>query len=257
VRVMFVTPGHGRLDIAAVCLEQRRRVCVELAAGGVEAGCVVIADDGNARVADDLGFHVIRQANEPVGRKWNTGFEFACREWAADIIVPIGTDDWCLPELIGRACPDGFRPVTSQWLALVSPDGAELSVFAHQDDRAPCGFIPWLVPAALIEPAGYRPVRDDLARGMDASLANAMLRARPRLQWDLVDIDELQVVDFKSPRVQITPYKRTTAANPVHDTTGDVWERLAGVYPADLVAAMQGIYAARRRWRPTLTRWPA
>ena len=45
--VWFVTPAWRRYELSAVCFDQRAAVIKTLAAAGIEAHCVVIADDGN------------------------------------------------------------------------------------------------------------------------------------------------------------------------------------------------------------------
>src|ERR1035437_1174260 len=107
----FVTPAWGRFEIVAVCLEQRARVIAELAADGIEAHQVVIADDENLDIARALGADVVESPNV-VARKFNDGMEYAGKH-GADWIVPIGSDSWIATDYL-RGRDDPFYTRTSE-----------------------------------------------------------------------------------------------------------------------------------------------
>ena len=93
----FVTPAWQRYELTAVCLRQRQWVIEQLADHGIEARCVVVADDENLDIARALGFDVVEQRNDRgLGRKFNDGYEHAARA-GATWIVPIGSDSWIDP----------------------------------------------------------------------------------------------------------------------------------------------------------------
>jgi len=125
--VWFMSPAWQRFELSAVCFEQRRRSMDVLEAAGIEARCVIVADDENLDIARGLGFDVVEQDNEWLGRKVNDGFEYAFKH-GADYIVPIGSDSWLDPEfLLPLHSPRVVR--TSRFYAPVEIDRlAELSL---------------------------------------------------------------------------------------------------------------------------------
>src|SRR6187551_1252597 len=119
----FIVPAYGRFDIARVCLKQLRRSCDAITRGGIRADAVVVADDENLDIAHENGFHGYEQANEPLGRKWNDGYELACREGQADYVVPFGSDDWIDPAAILELPLPGPREIRCfRRTAVVSED---------------------------------------------------------------------------------------------------------------------------------------
>ena len=87
--IWFVTPSWQRYDLSAVCFDQRLDVIRTLAEHGIEAHCVVVADDENLDLARERGFATVEQDNEWLGRRFNDGIEYACRNGASRV-VPIG-----------------------------------------------------------------------------------------------------------------------------------------------------------------------
>ena len=243
MRLYFVTPVHRRFELTRIVLEQRRRLCDALTLQGVDAGCVVVGCDSNLRAARDLGFDVVERANDSHNDRFNDGMEYACRELGADYVVPLGSDDWALSGYF-LPLPEPGTVRASRRLGLVAPDGSELSILRANDGTGPNynphGYIPWVIPAAMIEPFGYRPTD---GRFTEHSIAQNVGPDHFRL--DLAD--PLQVVDFKSPDEQITSYSVTVDCNPVEAQYRDPWEALATRYPFDLVERMEALYAQRRR----------
>jgi hypothetical protein len=91
--IYFVTPAWQRYELSEVCFEQRKRVIDRLNGYGIEAHCVVVADDANIDIALSAGFEIVEQDNEWLGRRFNDGIEYAARQ-GAEWIVPIGSDSW-------------------------------------------------------------------------------------------------------------------------------------------------------------------
>ena len=73
--IWFVTPANGRLELSAVCFDQRLHVMATLQEHGIRTRCVVVADDGNLDLARDRKFDVVVQNNEWLGRRFNDGHE--------------------------------------------------------------------------------------------------------------------------------------------------------------------------------------
>jgi hypothetical protein len=220
--VWFVTPAYQRFELTAICLEQRRHVIEALSAAGVEAHQVVIADDANLDIARSLGFDVVEQNNEWLGRKFNDGQEYAGKH-GAEWIVPIGSDSWVDPRYF-LPLPFPRLTRTSGMYAPVEPDRlAELKV-GH------VGAGPHMFHRSLMAPVGFRPAPDEINRNTDHNSVRGFRRA---VRWEWRDLHPLQYVGFRVPPF-ITHYDRLWRRWGVVERT-DPWERLATVYPADLV----------------------
>jgi hypothetical protein len=220
--VWFVTPAFGRFELTAICLEQRRQVIEALALSGVEAHQVVIADDENLDIARSLGFDVVEQSNEWLGRKFNDGQEYAGKH-GAEWIVPIGSDSWVDPAYF-LPLPYPRLTRTSGMYAPVEPTRlAELKV-------GQVGAGPHMFHRSLMERVGFRPAPDEIMRNTDHLTIRGLARP-PRWEW--YDRHPLQYVGFRVPPF-ITHYASLWRRWGVVERT-DPWVRLATVYPADLV----------------------
>ncbi len=208
--------------MTAICLEQRSRVIAELATHGIEARCVVIADDENLDIARALGFDVVEQSNEWLGRKFNDGQEHAGRN-GAEWIVPIGSDSFIDPAyFLPLPKPEVTR--TSRMYAPVEADRlAELRV-------GKVGAGPHMFHRSIMEPRGFRPAPDRISRNTDHLTIRGI--ARP-MRWEWRDLHPLQYVGFRAPPF-ITRYDRLWQRWGRAERL-DPWERLAQTYPADLV----------------------
>lgn len=220
--VWFVTPAFGRVELTRICLEQRRLVIDELARRGIEAHQVVVADDGNLDVARALGFDTVEQNNEWLGRKFNDGQEYAGRH-GAEWIVPIGSDSWVDPAYFDPLPNPRYTRTSGMYAPVELGRLAELKV-------GQVGAGPHMFHRSLMAPRGFRPAPDQISRNTD-HLTVANLARPPRWEWR--DIHPLQYVGFRAPPF-ITQYARLWRRWGVVERT-DPWERLAKVYPPDLV----------------------
>lgn len=242
--IAFVTPVHGRYEITRICLEQRLRVCDELADHGIAATCVCVGEDRNLDIAREFGFHTVQQINDELGRKFNDGIEYACRELAADHAVAIGSDDWIMTEYLLNP-PRGGEVRSGGHLTVVRPDGLELASLTHEFRQSinARGFIPWVVPRETLAAMGYRPILDRRNRGIDACMGTGICRTNPRPIFSPSVVHPLQCVDFKNPLMQITPYDRTIKLNRSVVLHADPWEYLATSYDPDLCDKLAKVYA--------------
>lgn len=245
IDLCFVTPVHDRHDLAAICLEQRRRMCDELSESDVTATAVLIGDDPEfRRLAREFDFHWVEQMNNVgLGRKFNDGVEYACRDLDATRVVPIGSDDWAMAGYFLQP-PGGGDIRTGKHLSVVNHTGTEIACLTHEFRQStnPRGFIPWIVPRTELEATGYRPNYDARTRGIDADMGLGICRTNPRPTWTPMGLDPLQCVDFKNPTTQITPYERTVEMNHGVAYDGEPFELLATRYPIDLVERMSELY---------------
>lgn len=242
-RVVFVVPCHGREQLAAVCLRQLVRTCAELAPA-VDASAVLVSDEAAFGVlADELGFAHVVQANSPLGRKWNDGFEHALGELAADFVVPFGSDDVVDARLIGVDLPPPDTIRCSRLSAIVREDGRRL---AHLNVTYPYGDGVRTIPAAILRLVGGRPAADERERAIDGSISDKLHRAglRPRLRY--VDVHPLQILDFKSPAGQLNTYSACVRGFGTGEFA-NVWERIGEHYPAEFVEEIRAVYEPVRR----------
>lgn len=240
MRLAFVVPAHRRFELTQVCLRQLRRTCDQLARHGIHASAFVVGDDRNLRTARNLGFGTVRQDNTFLGRKFNDGFQVACDPQVnprpADYAMPYGTDDW-IDHRILLNLPRGDTVLAFQHLCVVRPDGREMSA-RYCDNLGGPGLR--VYPRHLLEKTGFRPADEDRNRGCDTStLAN--LRRVTRVNIMYRDIDPRQIVDWKSPDVQVTPYT-SVAWRRTKQTWDDPFTALAGLYPTDSLEEMRTLY---------------
>ena len=230
--VWFVTPAFGRYELSAVCFDQRRLVMDALEKAGVEARCVVVADDENLDLARERGFDVVEQDNEWLGRKFNDGIEYACRNGASRV-VPIGSDSWIDPAYF---LPLGKRKDTrtSHLYAVVAADRmAELNVRDHK------GVGPYVFSRLSLSWSAYRPARDNIKHGVDRSTVKG-IRA---IRWSFNDLHPFQYIGFRG-IPHLTPYDLLNETWGVREHT-DPWAKLAEHYPADLVERARAVLTAQ------------
>lgn len=218
----FITPAYQRFELTAICLEQRQRVIGELAVHGVEAHCVVIADDDNLDTARRLGMDTVKRDNLWLGRRFNDGFEYAARH-GAEWIVPIGSDSWIDPQYF-LPLPPAAVTRTSGSYAVVEAN--RMAVLEVRNPRNPAG--PHMIHRNRL-PTNLRPATDAISRYIDSSTINGLRR----VQWESRDLHALQYIGFRQEPL-ITPYERLKRVWGIREST-DPWTELAAHYPSDLV----------------------
>lgn len=219
----FVTPAWRRFELSGVCFEQRARVIETLALTGVEARCVVIADDENLDIARSFGFDTVERNNDWLGRKFNDGIEYAGKH-GADFIVPIGSDSWIDPNYFSRL-ESGNGTRTSRLYAVVTGDRlAELRV-ANAN-----GAGPYVFRRSLFTRSGFRPANDLLRKNIDSSTVKGI--GQP-IRWERHELYPLQYIGFRG-TPHLTRYGRLFSKWGVRELS-DPWEALADHYPLDLV----------------------
>lgn len=232
----FVIPAHGRLALAEVCLRQLARTCATLTEHGLPATAVVIADDQNLDIAAEHGFHTVEQANAPLGRKINDGYEYAGRA-GADYLAAFGTDDWIDPQFILDA--DLPRPDTircNRLSAVVSEDGQHIASLRIPYDG---GDGVRIMPRQLLAPFKFRPAKEHAPRALDTSVMTR-LQAHHNLRVVYHDSHPWQIIDWKS-ETQLNSYQRCLAFQEGPELA-DPFAVVAAHYPPVAVAEMQELY---------------
>lgn len=235
--LFFVTPAWQRFELTRLCLEQRRDACDRLAAVGIDATCVIVADDENLDIARELGFETVESPNDWLSRRFNDGYQHAARH-GADFVCPIGSDSWIDAELLAELPPPGIMQVSRNY-AVVREDGRVLAELAM---RTPYGFGCFVIPTPMLERFGYRPCKERLQSGCDGSLFTALFkRTVPRVK--IREIGPLDIVAFRSP-IQITPYERLVTRHRGTERRRP-FRLLLSRYPARLVDAAEQFHLER------------
>lgn len=221
----FCTPAWQRYELSEVCFEQRRRVIETLAQQGIEARCVIVADDENLDIARALGFDTVEQNNDWLGRKFNDGIEHAVRQ-GATWVVPIGSDSFIDPAYFLPLPPDNPKVVrTSQLYAPVEPERLAITRVAHPTN--PAG--PHMFHRNLLKRGNYRPMPDEINRKTDSNTVKTLWPFR----WEFKDVHDLQYIGFRAPPF-ITLYENLWKRWGVSEHP-DPWSKLAEHYDPDLV----------------------
>lgn len=258
MRVCLVSPAWRRFAVTRLALAQRAHLCGVLAGRGHEATSVIVADDDNLDIASELGFHTVERDNEFLGRRFNDGVEWACRQWEADVVVTIGSDDWMHPDCFDRmplgqalprvptdaeptvvqSFPPGPEVVAGRTITLVDLGSGRGRVCRARNRH---GVIPWLIHRAALEPSGFRPIPETQQKGIDGALI-AGLNCSP--EWVFHDPHDVARVDFKSD-TNLNSFALIAGAIGDGPELADPWALLAEHYPAELVRGAQVVSAVQ------------
>lgn len=242
--VWFVVPAHGRVDLAAVCLRQLARTCAALVDAGVDASAVVIACDANLETAVELDFGTIERPNDPLGRKWNDGYELAGRT-GVDYVIPFGSDDWIDHELVlaWLVAPGDVRCTRSS--AVVNETGNRLArLNITYGGNLDFGDGVRMIPTELLAAVRYRPAEEDAKRAIDTSVWHGIAKSLGRKPVaSFTELHSLQIVDFKSRAGQLNPYAGFLTDRRIETVeSDDPFGQLAAIYPAAAVEEMAALY---------------
>jgi hypothetical protein len=226
MRISFVTPAWGRFAVTRLALAQRAQLVSQLALRGVTADCVVIADDENIDIACSFGFDAIEMDNEFLGRKVNSGFEWA-GERGSDYVAFIGSDDWMHVDLFDPL--DGERVIAGHEISVCDLITGRMR---HLGWRSKRGVPPWLIPRAALERCSFRPCRDSAKRGMEFQIEWGLRDSDA--EWVFHDPHPLTRVDFKSD-IGMTNYDTISRAIGRGSEITPPWGALAEKFSPDLV----------------------
>jgi hypothetical protein len=232
----FVVPAHGRVELTAVCLRQLAGTCDDLAGYGIRASAVVVACDENLETARDLGFGAVERDNDFLGRRFNDGFQAACRE-GVDFAVPCGSDDWVDAAWAAAELPDDGEVLCSRELSMVSEDGQFLSRLRVGYEG---GHGVRIIPRSLLERMGGRPAEEFRRRAIDASTLRRLRFAPATLRYR-EDEDPLAVVDWKSHGQQLNSFG-SCARYAEDDMAVDPFDALEGRFDEDILDDMKAVY---------------
>lgn len=243
MNVCLVSPAWQRYEVSDLCFAQRRWLLDELAARGIEATAVVIADDDNLDIARGYGLDTIDFPNDRgLGAKFNIGFKHAY-DSGADYTIHIGSDDWVHPKWFGPLAglrdmplpePTPGQPVVMNVGPRVLTAGqldvvhlpTQMALTFHK--RRMWGVVPWALPRELFERQGFELVEPGIMKGVEGSMAGRM-GGVAFVHHDLPHV----CVDFKSD-TNVTSFERLWKL-PDHPELPDPFDELRKHYPVELV----------------------
>lgn len=234
----LIIPAYQRYDVSAVTFPQLAWAGNELILKhDISARVVVVANDENLDIARMYGFVTLERLNGPLGRKWNDGYEYACRN-GADYVAPCGTDDWLDPDYLAQL-PDTNQVRASRESSVVNEDGTRLATIRI---GYPGGDGIRIIPTTLLKACGYRPAADHKRRAIDTSVWMT-LNQTERYEF-VYSADPLSIVEFKSSENQLNSYGEL--ARGFESVEHEPWGLLRGRYPGVFVDAAEAMYAGRR-----------
>jgi hypothetical protein len=233
--LFFITPVFERYALTAICLKQRLHACEQLEREGINATCVVIGDDANLDAARDLGFPVVEQNNQYLGRKFNDGHEYAAKH-GATYVAPVGSDSWMDPTWIIGRLPRTRALLVSKHYAMVHKTGMKRA-------QLHIPYVSYVVPVNLLATSKFRPILETRLKGCDTNtMASLELDGKGPVRKLISNTSHmLDTVAFQSP-TQITDYNRIYGRWGV----SEVYDAFVGLdqhYPASLVSEMENFYA--------------
>ena len=240
----FVVPVHERLPLARICLRQLRRTCDALYEDGVDASAVIVSDHESLDDLNvvDLKFGWVMRENDYTSAKFNDGIQLATdprfNPTPVDYVVPCGSDDWLDHRLFTEPLPPENAIFGFQHMSFVREDGKEIVSPKIAYDG---GSGIRIIPRQLLEAVGYRPADEDRMRGCDTSILANLRRAHPGVEVKHWHLHTRQIVDWKTPDIQLNSYKEVTAIHGVV-LPADPFVELAGFYPAEALDEMRSYY---------------
>lgn len=244
MRVWFSTPAYQRYELSAICFEERAWAINKLRNAGIEAECVVVADDDNLDLARSFEFHTVERDNQWLGMRFNDGYEYACKNGATHV-APIGSDSWIDPQFIIDAPELGKRDVlSSRHYVRINQDATirrQLWVPVLQG-------VSYLLPYDVLEKVGFRPCQEHISRGCDGSTWQGVHRVSGRdvainTVWS--ESHPFETTAFES-WPQITQFNKLGGRWGRGDTHGDVFTDLRDYYPDHIVDKVEQFYEDRR-----------
>lgn len=234
--IWFVTPAFRRYELSDICFAERAWAIEELKKSGVDAHCVVVANDDNIDLAKKYGFETVSRNNRWLGRRFNDGHEYAAQHGATHV-VPVGSDSWVDP-ILYKNLPADDELLLSHYYSLVHGSGtkrAELWIHSFIG-------VSFIIPTALLKTVKNRPCGDYMSRGCDTSTYNNLVSTQSvTLTYQRFHRMEITAFHSPPPIPQVSSYEGLVAKYLLKETEHP-FEPLKKVYPADLVDAVAKYY---------------
>lgn len=243
----FVTPAYGRYELTAICLEQRKRLIKDLRERGIDATCIVIANDENLDTAKDLGFLTVERNNLFLGRRFNDGFALAAKQ-GIDLIHPIGSDSWVDATLFEHLPQNTCEITTGLNYAVINPKAtyrAELQIIYSLG-------IGYTFCTELAKEVDYRPCGEFLKRGCDTATHDILqMFGGRRTYWGG---HSLQHVGFHSDEEQVTDLENLMNKFECN-ITFNPWLNMDKHYDTDLIDRMKALHKSRNHPLKRYSSW--
>lgn len=233
MKIVFVTPAWGRVELSQIVFAQRASAIDSLADAGIVAQQVVVGSDENIGAAKAFGFETTYCSNFFLGMKFNHGYEVA-RELGATHVVPVGSDSFLDPEFL-LDLPDD-RVVASRNYAMIREDGKERQ---HLQMTA----VSYAIPSAFLHEVSWRPIESWRKRGCDTSTLDRVSAYGDRLEYR--ESHPLETVSFRTSGNQVSDYEGYWSVWGIARTQSRVFEDLFYFYPDQLVRQVQALYDRR------------
>lgn len=202
-RLLFNTPCFGRYELTSLALGHRVQTIEQLAERGIEAQCVVIADDDNLDIARGLGFQTI-EAKNLLGLRFNLGYEMAVKKRYTHCL-PMGSDQLVSADFLAILPCLGDRVLAGRWYCSIRGDGQRCLIYRNPVYCLKC------YPVSALRRC-RRPIAEEtIMRGCDTATHKGVFEANPGLEMSFFELDGsgLEYVQMGSgDGQQVTSWKR-------------------------------------------------
>lgn len=194
MKVVAVIPVKGRLPLLKYTIKRL------LEKNGVDQVVCVADTIEEFNVIKENGAHVVEHDNQPLGKKWNAGFEYA-QTLNPDAILFVGSSDWISDDWVPQLAPFmkeydliGVAGFTMMDIGLKNGK-TDLIRMCHWEgygpgnrEDEPIG-IGRMVSARILNKIGWRPFDDNRNNSMDFMMFNKVNNADGKI--GMVKSDEL------------------------------------------------------------------
>lgn len=236
--LFFVTPAFQRYELSEICFAERKWAIEQLAANGIEARSVIVADDENLDIARENGFDTVESINDWLGKRFNDGYQYAAEQGATHVF-PIGSDSWVDPKFIYGKLHDNLDVVASRYYARVDRLGIRRKVMWVPVLQG----VSYVMPTKALAGKNYRPCADRIRRGCDGSTWQTISRVEGvQMVWS--EVHDLETIAFES-NVNISTYEGLGTRWGISETD-QPFSGLIAHYPHKLVDQIGRYYDEHR-----------
>jgi hypothetical protein len=237
VKLAFITPVYKRHGLTSLVMMHRERMIKRLPFSAIG---IMIGDEPEHRMTAGLtGMGWVEHANDApaLGAKFNAGYN-AAKLAGATHVMAIGSDSWLHWDSLSDLDLWDKFVTTFAPLSAVRPDGLERTDLRV---RYAAGFgVGMIYPTRWLPNEPCDPTK---ARGCDGSTWNRSGHGKLGVKWH--EVAPLAFVNFASPDVQVTDYRKLSAHSRTSTVVRDSVFDLSLGDDADIVRNVEKFYAAR------------
>lgn len=93
MKILIYIPVYKRREITRCCYDSLKRAILHAPKGFSFITVIVASNNEDAALAQEYGFDVVWSENKPLGRKFNTGLEYALESYNWDYLMQLNSDD--------------------------------------------------------------------------------------------------------------------------------------------------------------------